>query len=111
MAQVASRGLFRPADQLHLHPVVMVGVDVAEQHRRAVDGVDDHIDLAVVEEVAKGRSASGNDDRKPGAFHRRNVFEPPLLAACGGDVMEQQRPLGKGGAPVVLVDLGDRRGR
>src|ERR1035437_5841418 len=41
----------RSADQLELDPMVLVGRDVAQQRRNAIQNIDDHIDLAVVEEV------------------------------------------------------------
>ena len=84
---------------------MMVRIHVAQQHGRAVDGVDDHVDLAVVEQVAKGRAARRDDVGQAGALDRRNVLEFPLLSACVRHVVKQQRPLGKGGAPVVLVHL------
>ena len=109
MAQVASRGLFGrwqvdTADKLHLHPVMMIGIHVAQQHRRSVDGIDDHIDFAVVEQVAEGRAARGDHDCQPGALHRRDVLEFPVLRSVG-HVVKQQRPLRTGRAPVVLIHL------
>ena len=96
----------------------MIGIDILQQHRRPVDGVDDHVDLAVVEQVAESRAASGDHHRQPGALDRLDVLKSALLAGGrvlgpgpgGGNgrqrnVMEQQRPLGERGAPVVLVHL------
>ena len=105
MAQVASRGRVRAADQLHLHPVMVVGVDVAQQDRRPVDGIDDDVDLAVVEEVAEGRAASGDDIGEPGADDRLDVLEDALLWLLAGHIVEEQRALGPACAPVVLVHL------
>ena len=72
------------AYQPHLHPVMMIGVHIPQQHRRAVDGVDHHIDLSVVEEIAKGRSPRRDHVRQSGALHRRNVFKLSSLAASSG---------------------------
>ena len=45
---------FRTADQLHLNPVVLVWINVPQQHRRTDVGIDNHVDHAVVEQVAEG---------------------------------------------------------
>src|SRR5208282_1260819 len=88
---------FGAADELEFDPMVAVGVDVAEEHRRSVKRVDDDIDLAVVEEVAKGCAPAGRDDGEAGALDRRNKFElfPPEVAI-------KQRALGKACAPVLF---------
>ena len=78
---------FRTADQLQTDPVVVVVIDVAEQHRRVVHAVDDHIDLAVVEEIAECRAAGGNYVGEASALDRGHDFK--LLAVI--EVMEQQR--------------------
>ena len=41
---------------------------VSQQHRRPVHWVDDHVDLAVVEQVAEGRSARRNHSASPEPF-------------------------------------------
>src|SRR6266567_2074827 len=64
----------RAADQVEFRPVMMVGIDVTEQNRRTVDGADDGVDLAIVEEIAKGCTASAKNNRKASAFDGRNVF-------------------------------------
>jgi hypothetical protein len=47
---------------------MMVRVHVPEQHRRPVNGIDDYVDPAVVEQIAKGRSTRRNDLCQPGPF-------------------------------------------
>ncbi len=91
--------------------MMVVGIDIAQQYRRAVDGVDDDIHLAIVEQIAKCGSARGDHDGETCSCDRRNVFKFASLAALVGYVMEKQRSFGEGGAPVVLVQLGDTRAR
>ena len=43
-----------------------------------IDAVNDDVDLAIVEQVAKGRAAAGNDYCKTSAFYRRHELK--LLA-------------------------------
>jgi hypothetical protein len=78
--------------------VVVVGIHIAEEHRRPVDGAYDDIDLAVVEEIAKGRAATRNHIREAGPGHGRNVFEFAIF-----EIVEQQRPLRIAGAPVMIA--------
>ena len=56
---------FGSADQLHLHPMMMIGIHIAQQHRRAVDWIDHNVDLAIVEQVAECRSTRRNHIRQP----------------------------------------------
>ena len=58
-------GFFGAAHQPHLHPVMMIRIHIAQQHRRPIYRIDDHIDLAVVEQIAKRRAASRNHNRQP----------------------------------------------
>ena len=83
----------------------MVRIHVPQQHRRTVDWIDDYIDLAVVEQVAKRSSARRNHICQPRALHRRHVFKSSRLRFTG-DVVKQQRTLGKRRSPVMLVHLG-----
>ncbi len=99
-------GTLAVADQLHLDPVVLVGIHVAQQDRRTVDGIDDDVDFAVVEQVAEGRAAGGDNVGEAGSLDGLDVFKFAVFAVDVGDVMEEQGALGEGGSPVVLVHLG-----
>ena len=49
---------FGAPDEFQLHPVMAIGVDVLQQNRRTIDGADDHVNPAVVEQVSERRAAS-----------------------------------------------------
>ena len=69
--------------------------DVAEERGRGVHVIDDDVDLAVIEEVAVGHAARDGDLRKASAFDGGNERELAVL------VVEEQRTLRPGGAPVL----------
>ncbi len=52
---------FGSSDELNLDPVMMIGGHIAKQHRRTVNRIDHYIDLAVIEQIAKGCSTCRND--------------------------------------------------
>ena len=90
-----------PSHKLQFHPMVMIGIDVLQQYWGSIHGVDDHIDLAVVEEIAERRSASPGHHRETGPFYRRYIVKLALVV-----VVEQQRALGVGRSPIMIVNLG-----
>ena len=75
--------------------MVVVRIHVAKQHRNAIHIVDDHVDLAVVEDVAKCGAAANADDCKPGSLDRRNQLELAVL-----QVVVQKRALAIAGPPL-----------
>lgn len=66
---------FAAAGELELDPVVVVGIDVAEEDGVSVHDVDDGVDFAVVEEISDGHAASGNDVGEAGAFDGGDVLK------------------------------------
>src|SRR5579872_5196013 len=95
-------GAFGAADELHLDPMMMVGIHVAQQHRTAVRTVDDHVDLAVVEEVPKCRAATDGDGGESCSLGRGHKFE---FAVSG--IVKEQRALRIALSPFrMLIDLG-----
>ena len=79
----------------------MVVVHVAQQYRRTIHYIDHHIDLAVVEQIAKCAAAARNDICQPCAFYRR--YELKLLP---GQIVKEQRALREARAPIEFVHLG-----
>ena len=68
------------ANQRKAYPVVFVGIHIAKQDGCMVDAVDDNVDLAVIEQITEGRSASRDDIGKPGTFYCGNQLETfPLV--------------------------------
>src|SRR5271170_4431576 len=65
----------RPADELEFYPVVMIGIHVAKKYRCVIDIVDDHVDLAVVEQIAESGSAADRHDGEAGAFDSGHRLE------------------------------------
>ena len=98
-------GAFRAARQLQFNPVMVVGIHVPQQYRRAVDGIDNHIDLAVIKQVAKSRSASGNHHSQTGIFCGRNVLEAPCFSCFVGHIVKEEGSLSEGG-PVDSFEQG-----
>src|ERR1035438_8927770 len=47
----------RAAHQLQFHPMVLIWIHIAQQYRSAVEIVNHHIDLTIVEQIAKCSSA------------------------------------------------------
>src|ERR1035441_1436115 len=84
---------------------MMIGINITEQYGRAINRVDDDINLPFVEQVAKGRSTRRNDRCQTRSLDRRNIFEFPILASSVRDVVKEQRAFGEGRAPIVLVHL------
>src|ERR1700761_8539067 len=80
---------------------MVIGIDIAQQRRREIHIVDDNIDPAIIEEVAKGCTARRNDKGKTRSFDRWHQVK--VLALL---VVKQQGAFGVGGTPVVLVDHG-----
>lgn len=44
----------RSPNQLHFHPMVLVWIHIPQQHGRPDVGIDDYVDLAVVEKITEG---------------------------------------------------------
>src|SRR5207249_3446002 len=61
--------------ELHLDPPVGPGIVVAEQRRRLVHVHDQHVDVAVVVEVAEGGPAAGVDRERPRTAAVSEVLE------------------------------------
>src|ERR1700676_4938073 len=55
--------------QPQLNPSMVIRVHVAKQYRHAVHIVDNHVDLTVVEDVAKCGSTAHGDRGKPRSLH------------------------------------------
>src|ERR1700733_805643 len=66
------------ADKFQFHPMVVIGIDVSQKHRRCVGLVDDYSDFAVVEEIAKCCSTPRQNLRQPGSFDRSNLCESAI---------------------------------
>src|ERR1700728_1823616 len=58
----------RAAHKLQLDPMVMIGIYVPQQRRGPVDRIDDDVDFAIIEQVAKSRASPGKHIGKSGAF-------------------------------------------
>src|SRR5579872_1029912 len=67
----------------------------------AIDGVDDHVDIAVVIEVAEGAASRGAGRGNSGASIQRDIFEMPVAL-----IAIQQLSLGVAGFGAQLFDLG-----
>src|ERR1035437_10174134 len=81
--------------------MMVVRANIAQQHRNAVHVIDNDADLAVVENITKGRAAPNADHGKPGSFDRRNQFELAIL-----QIVVEQRALGITGPPLgVFIHL------
>ncbi len=91
---------FGAAHELELQPVVVIWIYVAQEHRVAVDHVDDGVDFAVIEQVSHRHAATCNDVCQASSLHRRDRLK--LLAL---EVAKQKRPLLPGGSPGVLIRL------
>ena len=63
------------ADQLHAEPVVPAPDRVHQQANRSVDIADDHVDVAVVVDVAERRSATDVEQLEHGARVPGDVLE------------------------------------
>src|SRR5580698_2367819 len=79
--------------------MVFIGIYVAEQDGRGVEGVDHDVDLSVVEEVSEGGATTGRHHGEAGVLYGRDELE--LFAF---HVAIEKRALGEGGAPVVFID-------
>src|SRR5580658_3640019 len=84
---------------------MVIGIDVAEQHRGSVNGTDYNVDFAVIEEIAKRRAAAWNGYGEACPVYRGHVLELSSLALPGGHVMEEQRPFSPARSPLMLIDL------
>jgi hypothetical protein len=93
-------GTVRTADQLKSHPVVFVGIDIAQQYRQIIQLIDHNVHFAVVEKIAEGRAPGFQQKGQPGAFYRRNELELVAL-----EIVEEQGPLAKRRALAAVVDL------
>src|SRR5450631_2665465 len=80
--------------------MVMIRIDVLQQYRRSIDRIDDHINLAVIEEIAKGRTASARDHRESRPLYRRYVVKLAFVV-----VVEEERALGVCSSPIMVVNL------
>ena len=92
-----ARALGSP-NELQFDPLVVVRIHVAKQYRNAVHVVDDHVDLAVVENVAKRGTATNTDYRKPGPLDGGNHLKLSIL-----QVVIEQRALGIAGSPLRML--------
>ncbi len=92
---------FWSANQFKCDPMVPVRYNVSEERRRRVHVVQDNVNVAVVEEIAKRRTARGNDIRQAAPCCGRNFLK---LSAI--EIAEQLRSLRPGCAPVALVHRG-----
>jgi len=81
--------------------MVFVGRDVAEQRRNAIQVIDDHIELSVVEQVAY-RQAAANI----GLCERCSLDGGHQLELLAADVMKKQRALGITGSQGSLSTIG-----
>src|ERR1035441_3072061 len=81
--------------------MMMIRIDVLQQYRRSIHRIDYHIDLAVIEEIAKCRTAAPRDHRETGPLYRRYVFKFAFVV-----VVEEEWALGVCGTPIMLVNLG-----
>jgi hypothetical protein len=54
---------------------MVIGVHISEYCRNAIHAVDHHVDLAIVEYVAKRRPAAHHDISETSSLHGRNQFE------------------------------------
>src|SRR6266849_9185867 len=63
------------AHQLERHPVVRVFHDIAQQSRRRIYVVQNHIDVAVVEQITEGGPARGNHDGETAACSGGNSLK------------------------------------
>ena len=57
----------------------MIRVHVAQQHRNAIHVVDDHVDFAIVEDVAKCCAAAHGHHGEARSLHGRDQFELAIL--------------------------------
>src|SRR5579863_2679944 len=81
---------------------MIVGMSyIAQKHGCVIEAVDYDVDLAVVEEVAKGCAPCGNDVGQPASLHGRHHLE--FLSMV--DVVKEQWTFRPGCSPVVLIDL------
>ena len=80
---------------------MMIGIHVAKQDGRAVHAVDDHVDLAVVEEVTKRCAPADGDDGQPCLLDCGHQFEFAFA-----QIVIEQRALRVALSPLrVLIDL------
>src|SRR6266566_681563 len=87
--------------QLQGDPVVGVVDDVAKKGRGRIHVVEDHIDVAVVEDVAEGSAARANDGGQTAAGSRRDFLEFGTV-----EIAKKLRPLRPRRAPVAFVGDG-----
>ena len=74
-AGCVARAPCRLPDELEFEPVVVIGIDVAEEDGVAVHDADDGVDFAIVEEITDGHAAAGNDVGEAGAFDGGDVLK------------------------------------
>src|ERR1017187_542512 len=79
---------------------MMIRIDVLQQYRRSIHRIDHHVNLAVIEEIAKGRAASPREHRETRPLDGRHVIK---LAFVG--VVEEERALSVCGSPIMVVNL------
>lgn len=56
-------GALWASDQLDLYPMVMIRIHISPEYCRAVNGIDDGVDLAIIKQIAESSSARRNHDR------------------------------------------------
>src|SRR5882762_8207478 len=74
---------------------------VAQQCRRRVNVVDDHVDVAIVEEVAESRAAAGDHVCQAAASGRWHFNK-----FCAVNVSEELRTLSPSCSPVLEIHFG-----
>ena len=73
---------------------------VAEQCRRGINVVDDHVDVPIIKEIAKRRTPARDYIRQTASRGGRNFLEFGAI-----EIAEKLRPLRPGGAPILQVHL------
>src|SRR4029077_14189832 len=78
----------------------MIGIldDIPQKHGGRIDHVEHYVGVAVIEQIAKSRSACGDHDRQAATCRWSDLRE---LGAV--QIAKQQRALGPGRAPILLV--------
>ena len=81
--------------------MVLIGVDVPQQHGRVVDAVDGDVDFAIVENVAEARASARNDQGEASPFDGRHHFEFGTF-----QIVQEVGALRVGRTPLEPVGLG-----
>jgi hypothetical protein len=68
----------RPANHFDPYPVILVSVHIPQQHWSAVELIDDNIDFAVIEEIAKSCAPRGENRSQAGSLHWWDEVKFPI---------------------------------